>query len=274
MKIKKTLVIIALCSMALPLFAAEDKFSQEYLQSKNHFSLTKPIVESAVEKGIKKALKKETGAKFDVDFGGYTTASIKKGIFKHIELSADDVTVNDLTIPYLHLKSISDYNYIDYTQDPIEFKSDMEFAYDMILDEDVINKALKDDRYLNVIGMINKLAYPILSANSVKTKFEKNRMFIDIAYNLPVISLREKTCTISCDFTAENGVIKAKHVRIEKMKANISLDKIANMVNLLNPLDFTMKLLETKDIRGNIENVNIVDNKVKINGKIFIKGDQ
>ena len=40
-------------------------------------------------------LKVRADSGFDVDFGGYTTASIKKGIFKHIELSADDVTVNE-----------------------------------------------------------------------------------------------------------------------------------------------------------------------------------
>ena len=45
------------------------------------------------------------------------------------------------------------------------------------------------------------------------------------------------------------------------------------MLNLLNPLEFTMQLLETKECRANVENVNIVDNKVKVDGKIFIKGD-
>ena len=40
-----------------------------------------------VEKGIKKALKKETGAKFDVKFSAYTLASLKKGIFKSIEIT-------------------------------------------------------------------------------------------------------------------------------------------------------------------------------------------
>ena len=45
------------------------------------------------------------------------------------------------------------------------------------------------------------------------------------------------------------------------------------MINLLNPLGFTLDLLESKQCDGNIENLDIVDNKVKINGKIFIKGE-
>lgn len=271
---KKTVIFIFCALFAVSsVIAGEDKFSQEYLQGKNHFSLTKPIVESAVEKGIKKALKKETGAKFDVDFGGYTTASIKKGIFKYIELSADDVKVKELVIPHVHLKSLSDYNYIDYTKDPIEFKSDMTFDYDLILDENVINEALKHDEYQTVIKLINNIAYPVFSANKVSVKFVQNRMFINIAYNLPVISLKEKHCTISCDISAENGVIKTKHVKIENLKGNMNLDRVANLVNMLNPLEFTLKLLDTKKCDGNIENVNIVDNKVKVNGKIFVKGD-
>ena len=45
------------------------------------------------------------------------------------------------------------------------------------------------------------------------------------------------------------------------------------MINLLNPLGFTLDLLESKQCDGKIENVNIVNNKIKINGKIFIKGE-
>lgn len=54
---------------------------------------------------------------------------------------------------------------------------------------------------------------------------------------------------------------------------NISLNKVANMLNLLNPLEFTLARLESKECDANVENVNIVDNKVKIDGKIIVKGD-
>ncbi len=271
---KYVVAAIALLMTIIQVSASSaDKYSQEYLQSKNHFSITRPIVEMFVERGIKSALKKETGAKFDVKFDGYTNASIKKGIFKNIEISGNNVKVSNLVLPYVHLKSITDYNYIDYKKEPIEFKSDMTYHYDLILDEEIINQALDDKGYKSVISNINRIANPLLTVKDVNVRLVKNKMFMDVTYNFSLISLKDKSFTVSCDFKAENGVIKTKHLKFEGSHSNISLDKIAGLVNLMNPLEFTLKLLDSKDCKGNIENVNIVDNKVKVDGKIFVKGD-
>ena len=42
-----------------------------------------------------KALKKETGANFDVKFEGYTTSSIKRGVFKSLGISTKDMKIDD-----------------------------------------------------------------------------------------------------------------------------------------------------------------------------------
>ena len=49
---------------------------------------------------------------------------MKKGIFKNLEITGTDIVSEGITIPYVHLKSLTDYNYVDYTKDPVEFKSD------------------------------------------------------------------------------------------------------------------------------------------------------
>ena len=45
------------------------------------------------------------------------------------------------------------------------------------------------------------------------------------------------------------------------------------MRQMINPLSFTLSLLDSKQCNAKIENVNIVDNVIKIDGKIFVKGD-
>ena len=88
--------ILALFFTSSGVFAGIDKLSQEYLQSTNHFTITKPLAEMVAKRTIKKALKKETGANFDVKFEGYTTSSIKRGIFKTLELTGNDITIEEL----------------------------------------------------------------------------------------------------------------------------------------------------------------------------------
>ena len=253
---------------------AADKYSADYLKNNKHFSILNPPVEGLVEREIKRALKKETGAKFKVNFTGYTLSSMKKGIFKELELTGKDVVVEDITIPYVHLKSLSDYNYIDYTKNPIEFKSDMQFAYDILLNQDSLNKALENKNYQNVLNNINKLAYPMFQVTGVKTKILDNKLYILTSYNFPIApSARDKVFVASSDFKVQNGKVKAVDVKLDSAYGKISLNKVANLLNLLNPLEFTMELLDSKQCDAKIEDINIVDNKVKIDGKILIKGD-
>ena len=152
---KKILILtIILCLTFCQNAFATDKLSKEYLQNHSHSSIMKSLTESFVKRNIKSALKKETGANFDVNFSGYSVSSMKKGIFKYLELSGKNVKADEIIIPYVHLKSLTDYNYVEYNKDPIIFKSDMIFAYDVELSEDTMNEALKHSEYQKVINSV------------------------------------------------------------------------------------------------------------------------
>ena len=271
---KKILSLIILLGLSCGMSFAADKYSEDYLKNHKHIAIMNPIAEGIVEHSIKSALKKETKSNFKVKFSGYTLSSMKKGIFKELELTGKDVQVDEITIPYVHLKSLSDYNYVDYTKDPIVFKSDMTYAYDMLLSETSLNKALEHGNYKAVINNINNLAYPMFQVKSVKTKILDNKFYILTSYNFPIApSPKDKVFVASSDFEVKNGKIKAVNVKLDSAYGKVSLNKVANMLNLLNPLEFTMMLLESKECKANIENVKIVDNNVRIDGRIFVKGE-
>ena len=271
---KKILTVFLLFLALTNTSYAEDKYSQEYLKNHNHFSIMNPIAESIAEHSIKSALKKETGANFDVKFEGYTLSSMKKGIFKYLELTANNVKSEDVVIPYVHLETLSDYNYVDYTKDPVVFKSDMKFAYNILLSDESMNQALKHGSYSKVLDKINNIAYPLFQVKGVRTKIITNRVYVLVDYNFPIApASKNRVFVTSTDFKVENGKIIACGVKLDSAYGNISLDKVANMINLLNPLGFTLDVLNSNKCNGNIESLDIVDNKIKINGKIFIKGE-
>ncbi len=254
-------------------FAEIDRLSQEYLQNTNHFTITKPLAEWVAKKALKKALKKQTGTKFDVKFEGYTTSSIKRGVFKSIEIEGKDVKIDDITVPYVKLKSLDEYNYIDYTKTPIKFMCDMTYAYELFLDEDAINTALKDSDYNKVIAKVNRIASPLFVIKGVRTKIKDGKLYIITDYNLPLSVTKDRSFIARSDFEVVNGVIRAKNVKIDTSYGNLGLNKVANLINYLNPLDFTVDLLESGKQRTTIENINIVDNKVRVDGKIYVKGE-
>lgn len=265
------LVIINL----LPTDAATDRYSKEYLQNKHHFAIINPVVECAVEKAIKTQLRKETGSEFDVKFTGYTTSSMKKGIFKYFELYTDHLLIDDsIPITELHLQSETDYNYIDYTKSPFEFKSDMTFLYDMFITDEALNVPLKDNRYKDVIENVNNIAYPLFEIKEVHTRIKDNRLYIVMGYTSPLRnSPRIRQFVVSSGIKVQDGKIKTTDLRVDGKYGNLGLNKVANLINLLNPMEFAIEVLKSQQCKVQIENANIIDDKIKINGKIFVESN-
>ena len=272
---KKLIIFLVIFFLTLPSYAVIDKYSKEYLQSNKHFSPINPFVEMIVQHEIKSALKKETGGKYKVKFSGYTTSSMKQGIFKSLEITGKNIKANDAEVPYVYLKSLSDYNYIDYTQSPMIFKSDMKFAYELHLDENTLNTALKNKDYDKIIYTVNRLVYPIFVVKDVRAKISDNKLYVLMDYNLPVMKFKQdKTFIMTADFYIENSKIKSKNIKIENYYVKIPLNKVTKILNILSPLDFTLNLFDSKKCKGNIEKMNIVDNVFIIEGKILVKADK
>lgn len=256
----------------LPVFAKTDKNSVEYLKEKKHLSLMNPVVEKIAEKAIKKSLKKEFKGSYKVDFDGYTLGSMRAGIFKNFVVKGKNLEIDEIEIPYLKLTSVTDYNWIDYKAEPMVYKSDMTFLYEMDLTEDSINSALKHKSYKKKIEKINNIAYPLFTLYETRIKIKNNKLYIIMEYNLPLASFkRNKTFIVSTSLKVENNKIYANNVNIDKSYGNLSLNKVTNLINLLDPLTFTLSLIESKDCQGRVDNVTIMDDIIKINGRINIK---
>lgn len=260
-------------SLILSVQAQTDKISEDYLKNKKHLAISNPLVENIVEKAIKKSLKKEIGkGKYKVKFEGYTLLSMKKGIFKFLEIIGKNIVIEDIPVPYLKLKTISDYNWIDYRENPITIKTNTSFYYELELDEDSISKALDTKNYQKQLDKVNNIAYPLFRINDVKVRIRQDKTHIIIYYTLPLSnSKKNKTFMVSTDFKVDNGKVKASNVAFDSSYGKLPLDKVSNLVNLINPLNFTLDLLKDEKCKGQVENVKIVNNILKINGRIFIE---
>ena len=270
---KKIISIILLMINIIPVFAKTDRLEAEYLKNKKHFSMLNPLAESAAEKIIEKSLKKKIGSgKYKAKFSAYTLSSMKKGIFKTIEIQGKDLEIDSIPIPYLNVKSVSDYNWIDITQNPVIVKTDMELVYQLGLNETSINAALKQKDYQKFLDKLNKRAYPLFEMHNVQVRIKNNRAYIIMDYTLPLANSKKvKTFMVSSKFQAENGCIKPDNINIDKTYGNLQLDKVINLINLINPLSFTISQLKENNCQGRVESVNIVDNIVQVNGRIFVE---
>ena len=273
-KISLLILILIFGAVLTPAFADVDRFSSDNLKSKKHFAIMNPFAESIAQKVIKKTLKSETGSNYKVKFDGYTLSSMKKGIFKNLEISGKNLSIEGIEVPYLKIKTISDYNWIDYTQKPPVFKSDMTYWYEIYLSENSINQALKTKEYQKKLEKVNNKAYPLFVIYDVRVKLRHDKVHIIMDYNFPIApSSKNRSFMISSDFKVEENKIKAYNIGLDNACGRLSAEKVANLINLLDPLSFTLGLMDKKKCNAKIENVKIVDNIIQINGKIFVKGE-
>lgn len=271
---KKILLIILLFVLNfLPVFAKTDRTSAEYLKNKKHLSVMNPVAESTAQRIIAKILKKKVGGgDYKVRFSAYTLSSMRKGIFKSIEVQGTDLRVEDIPVPFIRAWSLTDYNWVDITDDPIKVKTDMAFEYYMELTEDSINSALAQKSYQEILDNLNKLAYPLFTMQEVKVRVLNNQLYIAMYFILPLSSNKnQKKFIVSTDFYVNDGKIGVSNINIVGNYKNISLEKVANLINIINPVSFTLRLLKENHCKGRVENVKIVDDIIQINGKIYIE---
>ncbi|MBQ4114929.1 hypothetical protein IJD34_05950, partial [bacterium] len=85
---------------------------------------------------------------------------------------------------------------------------------------------------------------------------------------------KDRVFAVSTNFFVKDGKIYARNISIEKKYGTVSMDKIKNLINLLNPLSYILDFMNPSNCNFKIENVNIVDDIIQIDGKILIKGEQ
>ena len=270
---KKFLIIIITFCFILPVFS-KDILSEDYLKNRKSPFKMSFLGERIVTKALKHSLNKEAPGDYKIKFKGYTLSSLKEGIFKYLEIIGENVTVENIEFPYFNIKSVTDYNWVDYNQNPIAYKSNMEFDFVAHLSDKSINDALEKDGYKKVLNNVNQKAYPIFTLNKVNVKFKNNKMYIIMSYNFPIAPReKDKTFIVSTGLRIIRNEIETCNVLFDSLYGNLPQNKVVNLVNLVDPLDYLSNQFKINNGEVKINEIKIEDNIVVINGKIYIKGE-
>ncbi|MCQ2738708.1 MAG: hypothetical protein MJ237_00615 [bacterium] len=273
----KKLIIIVICIVfgsSIQSVASTDKLSEDYLKSHKHFSIMNPVAESVASGVIKSAIKREAKGKYKVKLSGYTLNSLKNGVFKSLLIEGKEIDAAGIEIPYAKITTVTDYNRIDYSHDPVTFLSDIVLDYNIHLSENTLNQALSTKDYKELIDKVNGISYPLVIVKKVSVSIKNNRVKLSIAYNFPLKpASSDKIYSFSSGVNVYNGKLRLSPNHGNSVKSTMA-SSVMNIINMLDPLVFTTNLLEEKKCNGKVENVKIVDNIIQINGRIYIEADQ
>ena len=88
-----------------------------------------------------------------------------------------------------------------------------------------------------------------------------NKVF---SYNIPVFM------NVSTKMKVEDNKIKLTEVTLENLNQKINLTQFTNMINMINPLNFTVDLLGNDKTKVSLQSMDIKGDKLVLAGTMFV----
>ena len=235
------------------------------------------LSEKIGEKLVKKAIKKNiTSGDIKVDLDAYSVRDLKAGRFKSLEINGKNVDIQGVYISSFNAKTLCNFNYIaNDKKGNYIVKEDIPASFNAIITEEDLNKTMLSSDYKRMIDDINSIGgnLNIFQITSTNIKLKNDKMYYVLKYSMPFVR-KTKELVITANLKVENGQIELANTSFLNNSMALDVDKLAKLINYINPLDFSAKILENKDAKFNIETVNISNGKITIDGNMTILKDK
>ena len=235
------------------------------------------LSEKIGEKLVKKAIKKNiTSGDIKVNLDAYSVRDLKAGRFKSLEINGKNVDIQGVYISSFNAKTLCNFNYIaNDKRGNYIVKEDIPASFNAIITEEDLNKTMLSSDYKRMIDDINSIGgnLNIFQITSTNIKLKNDKMYYVLKYSMPFVR-KTKELVITANLKVENGQIELANTSFLNNSMALDVDKLSKLINYINPLDFSTKILENKDAKFNIETVNISNGKITIDGNMTILKDK
>ncbi len=235
------------------------------------------LSEKIGEKLVKKAIKKNiVSGDIKADLDAYSVRDLKAGRFKSLEVSGKNVDIQGIYVSSFNAKTLCNFNYIaNDKRGNYIVKEDIPVSFNAVVTEEDLNKTMNSSDYKRMIDDINSIGgnFNIFQITSTNIKLKNNKMYYVLKYSMPFVR-KTKELVISADLNVENGQVVLANTTFLNNSLSLDVDKLSKLINYINPLDFSAKILENKDAKFNIENVKISDGKIVVDGSMTILKDK
>jgi len=235
------------------------------------------LSEKIGEKIIKKAVQKNiVSGEIKSNIESFSAKDLKAGRFKSLEIIGKDINIQGINISSFKAETLCNFNYIyENKNGDIQFKEDMPMGISIVMTEDDINKTMESSDYKRFVENINNIGgnFNIFSIDSTKVRIKNNKMYYVMKYSIPFVR-KSKEVAFSSDLRVEKGKIKLANTTFENNSVSLDADKFSKLINYINPLDFSAKILENKNAKFNIENIKIEGNSIFADGRVTILKDK
>ncbi len=235
--------------------------------------IAEKIGESITKKAIQKSL---TDGKIYANLNSYSTRDLKAGRFKSLEITAKDMNIDGVYISYFNAKTLCNFNYVPHDENNNYFiKEDIPASFKIEITEQDLNNTMNSEDYKRVISDINSIggSLNLFEITSTNVKLKNGKIYYIMNYALPFVR-KTKAVIVSANLDVRDGKIVFDNPNFVNTRLASDINTFSGILNYVNPLDFSAKILENKRAKFNIQNVAIEDDKVIVDGQMTILKDK
>ena len=229
--------------------------------------LHKTILEQVLEKQLTKNF---TG-KFDVKIKSFSTPDLKEGKFKELSATGENIIIDKLEVSKISINSLCPYNQIQKIDNKTyQFKENFPAQAIIELSADNLNKITQTTDYKKNLKELNKTMRGFLKIEDIKFEISENKLWYNLIFTTP-FSPKKQAIRIGTNpnFTGEDITISNS---VTSSKTTIlSILNLSDALNFINPLDFSLEILENNVVDAQLQELYIQDNKIVLNSLLIIR---
>ena len=151
---------------------------------------------------------------------------------------------------------------------------DFPMSFDIRMTASDINKTMQSEKYQRIINDLNQLGSSIggLKIASTKVAVKSSKFYYIIGIAIPFIRTEQKI-VINSDLVVKKGKIDFANTKLVSDAFSIDLKKIDFILNYLNPLDFSVNILDNKEAKVSVDSVSVQNSVIHTKGIVIIPKD-
>lgn len=232
------------------------------------------LAEKIAQSIIKKQLKKATKESFKVEMKSYSAKDLLQGKFKSLKLSGKNLEIDGAYLTSLEAKTICEFNSVEIGKNTVKFRENMAMNFAIEISNTDLKRTIKSSNYVKELNKINLSGFGItfFKLTGADVEIKNNKLFFTIEVTSP-FSVKPVSIVVGSDIKVENGQIMLTKLYFTNVYAIVDLSKVTYLLNALNPLTFSIDILENKQAKTKITSVDIIGDRIFVKGSILVPKD-
>ncbi len=229
------------------------------------------IASKIAAKEIKKNLSSFAEGNIKVKVHSFSATDAKAGKFKSFEVKGKDICIYSIFISEIMAKTRCKYIHLNMETEPIELKEPMAIDFTAQFSENDLNNILRTTTYKKYFLSLkfNSKKLNLIEVSHPRVSLKNNKFHFKANVKAPFI--KTFIFNIQSDLKIIDNKIKIANMLIGSNSKKIDISSTKYFVGIFNPLWFAQLVLEEHDCKTLLKSVKIRNEKVIIDGSIFLR---